>query len=366
MAGGNPQRTGRAAEAVRVHGAKIRRLPATAAVLNSVVLDDQDRVLVADMGGAVRCFSPRQRLVWERRLEGGAAASPAVDPASGRVFVATVAGFVYALDTSSGTPIWRRALPTTADPRILADLLLAGNPGWVVTSSWGGKFHALASSTGETIASWDAGISPRSAASADTRGRVYCWRVVRNRGLELVTVDPAGEEKVMFAEAAGSRGVQRLLAAAAPVLDEARDRLYGIVNRDRDGQLCAWSLANGSLIWRCLFGRALAACPAIRPDGSLVVADMSGQVQLVTVEGQARILGATECEYLLAAPVCDARGCAYVGDPTGALHEVSGHGPMREVFVARRALQAQASVDRRGQLYVPDADGSVHFFECRG
>jgi outer membrane protein assembly factor BamB len=150
--------------------------------------------------------------------------------------------------------------------------------------------------------------------------------------------------------------------AAAPVIDAPRDRLYCIVNEDRAGFLCAWSLAGSQLLWRHPFERAVAATPAVREDGVVLVADMSGRLQGIAPDGSPTFRCETGGDYLLAPPICDASGQAFVGDPTGTLRQVEPGGGNRILFEAPRALQAQASFDRRGRLYLPCTDHQVYVF----
>jgi outer membrane protein assembly factor BamB len=152
------------------------------------------------------------------------------------------------------------------------------------------------------------------------------------------------------------------LVAAAPVIDEPRGRLYCILNDDRAGHLCAWSLAARQVLWRYPFERAVAATPAVREDGTVLVADMTGRLQAIKPDGSLAFQCQTDCEYLLAPPVCDARGQAFVSDPTGAIHRIEPGGEGRPLFEAPRALQAQASFDARGRLYLPCTDRHVYVF----
>ena len=362
LAGGNPRRTGRFDGVVKPSRKPKRSLRMRAAVAAPVLCDDADRCFVVDLAGTVRAWTIAGRLLWERTLPGGVAAAPAVATSIGRLFVGTLAGSIHALDTRSGALAWEMTLPSATDPRILSDLLVLPNPGLVVASSWGGRFCALTGESGEVRFSWDAGLSPRAAASADADGNVYCLRARRDAGVQLVRVDAAGAESILHQAAAGARGAGRTLVAAAPVIDEAHGRFYAIINGDRSGELCAWSLATRELLWRYAFERAVAATPAVRLDGVVLVADMNGGLHGITPAGARAFHYGTTAEYLLAPPVCDARGRAFVGDPAGALHAVEPDGTGRVLFEAPRSLQVQPSFDGPGRLYVPGADHRVHVF----
>ena len=362
MAGGDPQRTGRFGGPVKLASTPLPCLETRAAVQAPVVFDGADRALVADMAGTVRAYTGEGRVLWERTLEGGVAAAPAVQTASGLLFVGTLAGSIYALETRSGATAWRLSLPSETDPRIVADLLVAPVLDLVITSSWGGRFCALTGDTGKLRFAWNAGISPRAAVSADHDGNLYCLRAMREGGIQLVHVDGEGAESILYRAEAGPRGAVRTLVAAAPVLDAPRGRLYWILNADRTGHLCAWSLVARDLLWRYAFDRAVAATPAVRADGVVLVADRTGGLQAIAPDGSLAFQCKTSAEYLLAPPVCDAMGRAFVSDPTGGFRQLEPDGGCRVLFEAPRALQTQASFDRRGRLYLPCTDRRVYVF----
>ena len=121
-------------------------------------------------------------------------------------------------------------------------------------------------------------------------------------------------------------------------------------------------MAARQVLWRYPFERAVAATPAVRDDGTVLVADMTGRLQAIKPDGSLAFQCKTDCEYLLAPPVCDARGQAFVSDPTGAIHRIEPGGEGRALFEAPRALQAQASFDARGRLYLPCTDRHVYVF----
>ena len=197
---GGPGRAGLFSGPVRLAPEPIRRLLAQGAVQASVVFDEQDRVLVADMAGWIHAFDPQGKVLWERQLTGGVSASPAVDAEAGRVFIGTHAGWVEALQTTDGAALWRRKLPSKSDARILSDLLYLPAQGCVVLSSWGGQFHALDAASGETRRTWDAGLWPQAGASADTQGHVFCLRALGGVGVAFVRVAAEGQETILYTQ----------------------------------------------------------------------------------------------------------------------------------------------------------------------
>lgn len=343
----------------------MRRLTAQGAIHASVVFDDEGRVLVADMSGMIQAFSPRGNRLWRMQLTGGISATPAVHPTQSRVFAGTQYGFVYALDIIKGAVLWKTEIPTQSDPRILSDLLYMPQADAVISSSWGGRFHALDASTGSARFTWGAGISPAAAVACDRNGSIYCLRAIANRGIELVRVSATGEEKVIDKAAEQSRGAWRSLVMAAPVIDEDREILYYICNQDRQSQLRAWNLKSNLLQWSCPLGRPIQATPLVRIDGVILVPDLAGHLNAIRPDGSLLFRYNSGCDYLLSGGVSDADGNSYFGDPFGALHKIDKQGSGKAVFEAKRSLEARPSFDSSGNLYVPSTDRSVFVFASK-
>jgi len=363
-AGGGPARAGRAPHHGETEPRPVRTLVAGAGIQASVVFDLEQRAFVSDLGGGVRALSREGKPLWQQTIEGAVSATPAVDLEQGRLFVGTHSGWVYSLKCTNGAVLWKVRLPSASDPRIMADLLFLTDPDRVITSSWGGLFHALDAASGATLHTWNAGISPQSAASADSRSHVYCLRAVRDEGISLVRVASDGSETVLHRSPEGDPPANRAVVAAAPVLDDERNTLYFISNGGRVGRMHAWDLVNDQVQWSLEFERALVAAPALRPDGVLVVADMTGAVSGVR-SGAIQFRYETGCEYLLAGPVCDGVSRTYVGDPNGWLHRLDPAGKGQTLFEASRSIQARPSWSPAGELYLPAMDGRVHVFPSR-
>jgi outer membrane protein assembly factor BamB len=328
----------------------------------AVVFNQAGTAFVADMAGRVQAFAPDGKLLWRVKLDGGISATPVVLSDDGSLLVATHLGSVFRLEAASGATQWRRAIPSRSDPRILSDLLHLARTDLVVFSSWGGRFHALEAQTGQERFSWDAGISPSSAAASDGQENVYCLRARAERGVEFVRVDLRGQESVLFHDPEDQRGARRAVVAAAPVLDEDRAVAYLILNQVRGSQLVAWSLKTGAELWRQKLPAAIQATATLLTGGELLVADLAGSVHGFSPEGTVRFRYATGSEYLLAGGVGQADGRFWIGDPSGVLHAVDRHGAGVSFFEAPRSIQARLSFDPRGHLHVPCSDRIVRVF----
>lgn len=362
MAGGNAGRTGRFPEGSSRQFKRERSLRAGGSVKTPVVFSCEGVAFVADMTGTVTAFASDGRCLWRKQLPGGISAAPALDAAEERLFVGTLQGTACALGAEDGGELWRRQLRTERDPRILSDLLHDAAKDAVILSSWGGRFVRLDAGTGEERGSWNAGISPRSAAAADREGNVFFVRAVWDQGVELVHVSPVGKETVLHREPQSPRGAGRMVVAAAPVLDGERSQVCSLANRDRDAVLLAWSWKSGGIAWRCELPAAVAATPALDGRGRLLVADLAGTVRCIDGEGAPVWDYGTGCEYLLAGAATAGDGRAWIGDPWGRLHQLEPDGQGKVVDEAGRSIETQPSFAPDGRLVVPATSGEVRVF----
>lgn len=360
QAGGGAARAGRTPQVAArgVWAAGLYRLPGN--MQAGVVFDASRRLFAADLAGHVGAFSGAGRVLWRRELDTGIVATPASDPAAGRLYVGTLGGRVLALSVADGTTIWERRLPSEHDPRIVGDLLWVSGSESLVVSSWGGRVHALDAGTGETQQQWDAGISPQSAAAATADGDVLFMRVRPDEGPSLVRARVGVEATVLYTAPENPRGAYRTVVVAAPVVDTRSDTVFFVTNEDRRAFLRSWSLRSGGLRWSVGLEAVVIATPALAADGGVVVADMAGGVVGISPDGVLRWRYATGCEYVLAGAVCDGGGGSYVADPVGALHWIDALGSGEVLFQAPRSLQSRPSFDGDGNLLVPCTNGVVY------
>jgi hypothetical protein len=358
-AGGDNSRRGLFRGKAGTKLAVARRLEAQGAVQASVVFDLDGGAYVLDMAGHAQAFDAGGRLRWRVPLSGGVAATPALTANGKTLFAGTFTGWVQALDTVTGKELWRQRVASTSDSRILSDLLHLPEADLVVLSSWGGRYHALDATSGKEEDSWDAGISPCAGAASDAGGHIYTLRAVRDQGVQLVCRH-SGAEMILHSEPEGTRGARRAMVAAAPVVDEARQVIYYVVNRDGGSVVDAWSLEQQHLLWSWRFPQGITATPALTSEGTLLVADLGGALHGLGPEGTPLFRYVSGCEYLLTGPVCDMAGNYFLADPTGVCHRVTASGVGQTVFEAPRSLQGRPSFDPQGRLYLPCTDRQVY------
>jgi outer membrane protein assembly factor BamB len=360
--GGGNARRGLFRGRVEIAAKPVRTLTAQASVQTSVVFDPNGRAFIADMSGGVQAFTPEGRRLWHKQLEGGISATPVVDPIGKMLFAGTHAGRAFALDANNGAVAWRTEIPTESDARILSDLLYLPRGRVIVLSSWGGRYLYLDAESGKERHSWDAGISPASGAAADDEDNVYCLRAVRQSGVQLVRIDADGKESVLYSQAEKGRPSNRLLVSAAPVLDRERRVLYFIANDTHEGNLHAWSLESNRIAWSREFSAAVRATPAVAEDGTVVIADLRGDLHALAPGGSRLYRYASGADFFLAGGVCDLSGTVFVGDPLGMVHEIPLNGSGRQMFEIPRSVQARPSFDAAGNLYIAATDRKVYVF----
>jgi outer membrane protein assembly factor BamB len=343
-------------------------LTASAGIRAAPVFDAISSSYLADMAGGVFSYTGEGRKRWGIQLPDGICASPVLDPFDRHLFVGTLGGEVYALDSSSGRILWKKTVPSTSDQRILSDLLYLPQQRLLVMNSWGGQFFALDVETGTSLKAWPAGISPSASAAASAEEVIYAVRTESSEesnrsGLLCFTLDSRSrQEAELFFEPLESQQVKRVAVAASPLLDEVRRRVYVVANVKNDSKLYAFCLSTQKILWSRGFTRFIVATPALLPDGSIAVADLNGVLHVISSSGSLRYRYHTGAYYLLSGPICDVEGKILVADPEGKLHLVLPGGTGEVVFEADRSIEGRLASDPGGRLHLPSMDGQVHVF----
>lgn len=342
------------------------KLAARGAIQAAPVFDEAGKAFIADLSGGLQAWSPDGEILWRREFGDGILATPVIHPTEPHCFVGTLGGLVASVDTDTGEVRWQKALPTLADPRILSDLLVLPRAGVVVVSSWGGRFHALEVSSGESRVDWEAGIYPRSAAIADDDEVLYLQRAVWDRGVEFVRFNLREGETVLLKEPEDERGARRAVVAASPALDRDSGVVYLVSPRRHGGRMIAWSTGSNKEIWRVDLPATVQGAPTVLPGPRVVVADLAGNVLALGGDGREVYRCSLGSDYLLAGGVGLRDGTFLVGDPEGTVHAVNAQGEGRRVWESPRGVQGRLAFDPQGRLHVPCTDGFVYRFPVRG
>ena len=106
MGGGNG-RLGRTSRVFPLPAQLERTLPMRGSVSASPVFDREENVYLADMSGEVQAYSAGGGSLWQRDLEEGIYATPALNPEGKVLYVGTIRGNVAALNATDGAVLWR-------------------------------------------------------------------------------------------------------------------------------------------------------------------------------------------------------------------------------------------------------------------
>ncbi len=361
-AGGDNSRRGFFDGALNISPKPIRRLKAAGSVQTPVIFDQFGAAFITDMAGGVQAYRPEGEVIWSIRLDSGISAAPVLQPDDKILFIGTHSGIVYALDAANGKEIWRKEISSQRDTRILSDFLYNQKNNTIVLNSWGEKFYALSARNGDVINSWDAGISPYAGACAASDGTLYCLRAVWDKGIQFVSIDINGQEKILFQHDKQKKPATRLTVSAEPVLDENEGVIYFITNIDQKSYLNAWSIQHEKIIWKRSFAKYINATPTLLSDGSIIIADLNGDVHAIS-KGNTRLYRySTGCEYLLSSSVSDSNDNVYIGDPLGLIHKIGINGIGQPFYETERSIQARPSFDEKGRLYIPATDKYIYVF----
>ncbi|RJP34558.1 MAG: hypothetical protein C4527_02105 [Candidatus Omnitrophota bacterium] len=366
--GGNNARTGTIRVKSAATDAHPIRLQAQGGIFGSPVLNREGHLFFADMAGGVFSYSHDGKLFWQKTIEGGVHASPALDLERNVLFVATVTGTVCALDAANGETVWKKTLAGKYDPRILSDLLFLQKKQLLILNSWDWNYTALNASNGEQKFTGPAGPSPRAAAAADHDETIYIVRAEfggdkSRRGVELVQIHPdSGEEKSMFFHPFDRSVSHAPVLAAAPVIDEIRNLIYFISNIDQGSMLHAVNPVSGESRWNYALARNVYATPCLMNDGCVTVGDLAGDVHCLDADGRLHYRYKTGSYFIFGGPVCDGEGTVYVGDSEGKAHRIDAKGIGEPFFEAERCIEGRLALDSGGRLFVPSTEGCVYMF----
>ncbi len=364
--GGDNQRTSRVESSFPSSPKAKAPLRAKGRIHASPVADLHQNIFIADMSGLVQAFSRKGARLWRKTLEDGVHATPAVhfetSQKTARLLIATVNGWLYCLNAANGEEHWKERIPSEGDYRILSDVLCLPKNKLVVVSSWGEKFTALNLEDGSQAFTWDAGSFPYAAASAAAEETIYSLRSRWSRtdpcGIALIQVNPSdGEaETAYFHELDRNQDVLSVLTA--PVIDEKNNRLWFMVYEGRETLLYCLNRKDGEVEEIRRFEGHVTATPALMADGSLIIADMQGQVNALDAGGSPQYHYDTGADYLLSGPICDQQGNTFLGDVYGTIHCITSNGEGKPIVEDKRGFEGKGAFAGQNLLF-PCVDGSI-------
>lgn len=319
-----------------------------------VVFSGDGTAFVADQSGVVSAITPDLNIRWTTLLPGGITAAPCVTDDDVSVVVGTHEGWVVALDTTDGSIQWKTWLDSDSDPRIQSDLLMTPN-GFIVCSSWGGRFVALNAANGEPVHSWSAGVFPRSPAalSGDVvyTGSVE-WTDTR-KALVFAATDSTTWKTHEFHVQHTSAESPRDAGMYAPPLPSPSSTIL-FCNRKEECLITLLPKTEATPQQVMPFPVPVYSTAAIHERGFSFAA-MNGYVYSFKPNGRMNFAYKTEAEYLLSSPVCD-QTSTYIGDPLGRIHRIDATGAGRILVERRRGFEGRLSFSPDGRLYAPCSD----------
>lgn len=365
--GGNNQRSGIANVAVKIQSNQPKQIQAKGSVIASPVFDEKGTAYIADRAGTIQAVSPNLDLIWQKNFGEGFHASPVLNQDGSVLFTASVEGNVLAINTEDGSKLWKESIVENNDPRILGDLLYLPDKDVVITSSWQEQFFALQTKDGKVKQSWNAGMTPTTAAAANSIEDIffvradYNWEKDPPSGIRLMMIasDSNNEESIYFKKGTQLSG-KEMWVTSAPVIDEERDRVYFITTVLDECKLHCVSIAKKELLWEKSYSRQIQAEPCMQPNGTVAVGDMFGNVTGYDLEGNTVIEYKTGAAFIHAAPISDSESNVFVGDNEGGVHRIEPNGKGKKLFEAERSIEGRPSISPQGKLFIPCMDGSVY------
>jgi outer membrane protein assembly factor BamB len=365
--GGNNQRSGLAAVAVSYQSIQPKKIKTNGSVVASPVFDESGNACIADRAGTIQAVSPSLEVIWKKETGEGFHASPALNEEGTVLFAASVQGNVFAINTKNADVIWKESIVDKNDPRILADILYVTESDVVITSSWQEKFFALQAKDGKVKQTWNAGLTSTTSASANTNEDIffvrsdYTWEKEPPNGIRLMMIlKKNGEEESIGFQKGTLHSGKEIWSTSAPVIDEVNSRVYYITTVLEECKLHCISVSKKELLWDKTFTRQIQAAPCIKPDGTVVIGDMFGNVTGYDLEGKTIMEYKTGAAFIHAAPVCDADGVVFVGDNEGGVHRIMPNGKGKKLFEAERSIEGRPSISPQGKLFMPCMDGNVY------
>ena len=274
--------------------------------------------------------------------------NPAIS-ANGLVYIGSVDGKVYALDSKTGTQVWRFK---TGD--VIQSAPNNGPDGTLYIASRDGKLYALDGATGKRRWTFGARYPTfmQSSPAFDSSGTVY----IGNNSGEIYSLDGAtGRTKWKFSV--------RDMAGTLAVGPDGT--VYAGVG-SRKGTVYAIDGATGRQKWASLLGDRMLSSPAIGPDGTVYAGAMTAsKARLCALDGET---GMKRWEFstgpIMPHPAIASDGTVYVsgyGQGGGKLYAIDGKTGRKKWAVSiGGGLGRSPAIGADGTIYIGSWEGKVY------
>jgi outer membrane protein assembly factor BamB len=320
------------------------------------VVGPDGAVYFASAGGVIYSLDLNGSLRWEFRTRDRFYAAPTLG-SDGRLYVGGLTGDVFCI-TAQGQLVWKNAAGGLTDRRIVAPLAV-DSQGRSFAVAWDDQVYGF-DRNGNLLWTGRAGGQPSAPLILDSRGFLYLSALSPQDPSRLLLQRMVPGWLQVLWRSSHPLWIDRNRVTAAPVLDEARGRLYAAASRDSDGVVVEVESRTGRIVREHWFPKGLLAAPALGPGGILLVPCLDGALYaLDPPHGSVEWVFRTQAPYLAASPQVTTGGEILLADTDGNVYAIDLEGNQRWVFPGEGAVWSRPVPAPDGTVLVASAAGRV-------
>ncbi len=351
-------------------------------------------LLLAGMAAQVSAAGyPVRPHLWKFKTRGAVVASPALSADGTTLYVGSMDGRFYALDTFSGESKWTGALRLPA--AITGSAVVNNDDGRIYVSCQNNQIYAITDLEDHGQIEWSyatPGKHAEAPALAED-GTVYfgstdnhLWALTPERALKWaytasnnVATPVVGSDGTVYVAAGGyvrgvSKGNGSETSRFTPSADirtipaiGVADVLYFGAKNGKVYALDTGASTNGGVLWSFDTGKDISVSSAIGADGQVYVAAQNSQFYCLSLSGRVRWSLTTPTPILSALSI-GADGTVYGGAGDGRLYAISpspvapgsGRGKVLWTVKTRGAVHSSPAIDAYGIVYFGSSDSYIY------
>jgi len=352
---GDYQRTGRFPAAGPVAPGVLWKFQAAGSIVASPVIGPDGTVYLAGTDGRLYALTPDGSKKWEFQAEESLFTTPSLD-AWGRLYFGDLDGWFYSL-YPDGSLRWKYRLAEGTDRRILGSPAVSPE-GVSFVAAWNNQLYSISPDGGLL---WQAALNglPTGAPALDGLGNVYVACLDSSDAqLAVYKFTPISPTPVWTCREPLWNSSNRVIAS--PAIETDRNNLYIGTCTNTAGLVFALDLTDGQVVFRKSLPKGILSSPAIRDDGIVLVGCLDGKLYALDGQnGAERWVYETGAPYVFGSPAVDRQGNAYVGDSDGTVHAISRGGQRLWKLTSDANVESAPVVDG-GRLYVTSFDSSLY------
>jgi outer membrane protein assembly factor BamB len=350
------QRTGRSQDAGPARPRLFWTFRTGASIAASPVIASDGTIYLAATDGQLLALSAQGSRNWEFQAEESLFATPSLD-ASGRLYFGDLAGWFYSL-AADGTLRWKYRLSDGTDNRILGSPAVTPE-GVSFVAAWN---NGLYSFSPDGNLRWRARLNglPTSAPALDDLGNIYiaCLDSFDPTYITVHKLAPTSSVPLWSSRQPLGTGSSRVIST--PAIDTARGRLYVGACTATAGVVIALDLSGGEVVFRKPLPKGILSSPAVRDDGVILVGCLDGRLYALDPEtGAEHWVFQADAPYVFGSPIVDRIGNVYVGDSDGTVYSISREGTRLWQLISDSNIES-APVVHAGRLYVTSFDSCLY------